>query len=188
MVLDCSDLKKGLKLDIDGVPYLIVDFQFVKPGKGQALYHCKMKNLITGLNLDRTYRSGESFKSADTSEQPMQFLYQDADGFHFMDTQSYEQVALSEDSVGDAKHFLMENMDVSITYFNERPIDITLPNSVNLKITYTEPGVRGNTVSGALKNATVETGYIVKVPLFVEQDEVIRIDTRTGEYIERVKV
>lgn len=184
---DSSDLRKGLKIVIDGNPYIITDFEFSKPGKGQALYRCKLKNMITGYTMDRTYRSGEKFEPANLDEVPMQFLYKDGDGFHFMDTQKYEQIALTEEQVGNAKNFLKENMEVTVLFFESTPIDITLPIFVELQVTKSDPGVRGDTATGATKPATLETGYTIQVPLFVEEGDVLKIDTRTGEYVERVK-
>lgn len=184
---DSSDLRKGLKIVIDGNPYIVTDFQFSKPGKGQALYRCKLKNMMTGYTMDRTYRSGEKFEPANLDEVKMQFLYKDGDGFHFMDTQKYEQIALTEEQVGEAKNFLKENMEVTVLFFGSTPIDITLPIFVELQVTKSDPGVRGDTATGATKPATLETGYVIQVPLFIEEGEVLKIDTRTGEYVERVK-
>jgi len=184
---DSSDLRKGLKIVIDGTPYIVTDFQFSKPGKGQALYRCKLKNMMTGYTMDRTYRSGEKFDPANLDEVKMQFLYKDGDGFHFMDTQKYEQVALTEEQVGEAKNFLKENMEVTVLFFDSTPIDITLPIFVELQVTKSDPGVRGDTATGATKPATLETGYVIQVPLFIEEGDVLKIDTRTGEYVERVK-
>jgi len=184
---DSSDLRKGLKIVIDGTPYIVTDFQFSKPGKGQALYRCKLKNMMTGYTMDRTYRSGEKFEPANLDEVQMQFLYKDGDGFHFMDTQKYEQVALTEEQVGEAKNFLKENMEVTVLFFDSTPIDITLPIFVELQVTKSDPGVRGDTATGATKPATLETGYVIQVPLFIEEGDVLKIDTRTGEYVERVK-
>lgn len=184
---DSSDLRKGLKIVIDGNPYIVTDFQFSKPGKGQALYRCKLKNMMTGYTMDRTYRSGEKFEPANLDEVKMQFLYKDGDGFHFMDTQKYEQVALTEEQVGEARNFLKENMEVTVLFFDSTPIDITLPIFVELQVTKSDPGVRGDTATGATKPATLETGYVIQVPLFIEEGEVLKIDTRTGEYVERVK-
>ncbi len=185
---EASDLRKGLKIMIDGEPYIITEFQFSKPGKGQALYRCKLKNMITGLTMDRTYRSGDKFEPANLEEKRMQYLYNDGDGYHFMDLKNYEQVTLSEDQVGDARNFLKDNMEVDILFFNENvPISIALPNFVELEVTKSDPGVRGDTATGATKPATLETGYTVQVPLFIEEGEVLKIDTRTGQYVERVK-
>ncbi len=185
---DSSDLRKGLKIIIDGQPYIITDFQFSKPGKGQALYRCKLKNMITGYTMDRTYRSGDKFEPANLDERRMQYLYNDGEGYHFMDTKTYDQITLTEDNIGDAKNFLQDNMEVDVLFFNETPISINLPNFVQLKVVKADPGVKGDTATGATKPATLETGYTIQVPLFVEEGDVLKIDTRTGQYVERVKV
>lgn len=186
-VLTASDLRKGLKLEMDGEPYLIVDFEFSKPGKGQALYRCRLKNMITGSQFDRTYRSGDKFNSADLEEQDYQFLYKQDTSYHFMNVSNYEQIELSEAAVGDAVNFLTENRVVSMLLFQGRPIGISLPNFVELKVIQSDPGMKGDTAAGATKPATLETGYVIQVPLFIEEGEVLKIDTRTGTYVERVK-
>jgi elongation factor P len=186
-MLTCSDLRKGTKLMIDGEPHVIVQFDFTKPGKGQALYKCKLRNMITGALFDRTYRSGESFEPASLEERDMQYLYQDDTGYVFMDQKSFEQVTLPEEALGDQKYFLVDNMEVKILMFGERGIGITLPNFVNLRVTQAEPWVKGDTAAGNNKPATVETGYTLQVPSFVEEGILIQIDTRTGEYVTRVK-
>ncbi|MEE4253261.1 MAG: elongation factor P [Desulfuromusa sp.] len=183
----CSDLKKGLKLLIDGEPHVIVQYDFTKPGKGQALYKCKLRNMITGSLFDRTYRSGESFEPASLEERDMQYLYQDDSGHVFMDKKSYEQVILTEETLGDDKYFLIDNMDVEILMYGERAIGISLPNFVNLRVTQSDPWVKGDTAAGNNKPATVETGYTLQVPSFVEEGTLIQIDTRTGSYVTRVK-
>ncbi|MDT8419262.1 MAG: elongation factor P [Desulfuromonadales bacterium] len=183
----CSDLKKGLKILIDGEPHVIVQYDFTKPGKGQALYKCKLRNMISGSLFDRTYRSGESFEPASLEERDMQFLYRDESGYVFMDQKSYEQVTLSEETVGDDKYFLIDNMEVDVLMYGDRGIGITLPNFVNLRVTQSDPWVKGDTAAGNNKPATVETGYTLQVPSFVEEGTLIQIDTRTGEYSTRVK-
>ncbi|PLY06445.1 MAG: elongation factor P [Desulfuromonas sp.] len=183
----CSDLKKGLKLLIDGDPHVIVQYDFTKPGKGQALYKCKLRNMITGALFDRTYRSGESFEPASLEEREMQFLYQDETGYVFMDKKTYDQITLSEETMGDDKYFLIDNMDVEILMYGDRGIGISLPNFVNLRVTQADPWVKGDTAAGNNKPATVETGYTLQVPSFVEEGILIQIDTRTGEYSTRVK-
>lgn len=185
--MTAGDLRKGAKLEIDGEPYLIVDFEFSKPGKGQALYRCRLRNMITGSQFDRTYRSGDKFTAADLEEQEMQYLYNDGKIYHLMNTSSYEQIEMHADQVGDAANFLTENLNVNVLLFQGRPIGITLPNFVELQITKSDPGIKGDTASGATKPATLQTGYVIQVPLFVEEGEVVRIDTRTGQYVERVK-
>ncbi|MDY0212829.1 MAG: elongation factor P [Desulfuromonadaceae bacterium] len=182
-----SDLKKGLKIILDGEPHVVEAFDFIKPGKGQALYKCKLRNMITGTRLDRTYRSGESFEPAPLEERDMQYLYQDEVGYVFMDTKTYEQITLLEQTLGDDRYFLTDNMDVKVLVFNELGIGVTLPNFVNLKVTQSDPWVKGDTAAGNNKPATVETGYTLQVPSFVDEGTLIQIDTRTGEYVTRVK-
>ncbi|RJR19521.1 MAG: elongation factor P [Desulfobacteraceae bacterium] len=184
---NASDLRKGLKILIDKEPYIIVDFQFSKPGKGQALYRCKLKNMINGITLDRTYRSVDTFEQASLEQRAMQYLYQQNNEFCFMDTENYNQVFLSSDQVGDAKNFLTDNLDVEILFFGERAIGITLPNFVNLTVTHAEPWAKGDSVAGDSKPVKVETGYLLRVPPFVQENDKITIDTRTGEYVTRVK-
>lgn len=185
-MLQLTDFRKGTKILIDGQPYTVVDFQHVKPGKGNQFTRTKLKNLITGSNLERTFKSGEKFEEPDLVARTMNFLYKDDSGYNFMDQSNYEQMALSEDEVGDAKNFLIENLEVSVLIFNNRPIGVDVPKAVNLKVVRTEPGVRGNTVTGASKPATLETGHVVQVPLHINEGDVLRVDTRTGEYVERV--
>lgn len=184
---DCSDLRKGLKIEIDGDPYIITQFDFVKPGKGQALYKCKLKNMVTGALIDRTYRSGEKFNEANLEEQEMEFLYADGDEFCFMNTTTYAQEFLTRDQVGDNIDLLKENTPCNVLLFNGKAIDITLPNFIELRVTQTDPWVKGDTATGSTKPATLETGYVVQVPPFVEEGDLLRIDTRTKEYVERVK-
>jgi len=186
-VLTAGELRKGLKIEIDGEPYLILDFEFSKPGKGQALYRCRLKNMITGAQFDRTYRSGDKFDAPDLEEQEIQYLYSDGESYHFMNMSSYEQIEMSAGAVGDASSFLTENLVVNVLLFQGRPIGLTLPNFVDLKIVASAPGIKGDTASGATKPATLDTGHVIQVPLFVEEGETVRIDTRTGQYVERVK-
>ena len=184
---DTSHLRKGLKIEIDGDPYIITQFDFVKPGKGQALYKCKLKNMVTGSQFDRTYRSGEKFNEADLEEHQMEYLYFDGASYCFMNTATYEQEMLTEEQVEDAKGLLKENTVCEVLFFSGTPIGLTMPNFVELKILKADPWVKGDTASGSTKPATLETGYELQVPPFVEEGEKIRIDTRTGEYVERVK-
>ncbi|MFZ7113285.1 MAG: elongation factor P [Desulfatiglandales bacterium] len=184
---NASDLKKGLKLQFDNEPYVIVDFQFSKPGKGQALYRCKIKNMITGSTVDRTFRSVDTFESADLEERKMQYLYNQDDEYFFMDLETYEQIALKADQTGDAKNFLIDNLEVDILLFGDRPIGITLPYFVDLTVTQADPWVKGDSVSGDSKPVTLETGYVLRVPPFIEEGTKITLDTRTGEYVTRVK-
>ena len=171
---------------MDGAPFMVVDFQFVKPGKGTAFTRTKIRNMITGVVLDRTFKCREKLKPADTEDREMQFLYSDGD-FHFMDNRNYEQVSLESNAVGDASNYLTENMMIGVSFFQGRTIGLTLPNFVVLEVIETAPGEKGNTVTGASKPAVVSTGYTVNVPLFVNEGDQLRIDTRTGEYVERVK-
>ncbi len=186
-MLESGDLRKGTKIEIDGDPYIIVQFEFVKPGKGQALYKCKLKNMITGAQFDRTYRSGEKFTPADLEEVTMEYLYFDGENYCFMNNSNYEQEMLSAAQVGDAKTLLKENTVCNVLMFQGRAIGLTLPNFVELRITKAEPWAKGDTASGSTKPATLETGHVVQVPPFVNEGELVRIDTRTGLYVERVK-
>jgi elongation factor P len=185
---DTSDLRKGLKVLIDGQPYIVVEAQFVKPGKGSAFTRTKMKNLLSGGNIERNIRSGEKIEPADIDERQMSFLYKEGDDFVFMDTGSYEQLNVPKETLGDDWQWLKDNMNCHVLFWNNKSIGITLPNFVELKVTHSEPGVKGDTSSGATKPATLETGATINVPLFVNENDVLRIDTRTGEYCERVKV
>ena len=182
-----NEFKGGLKLMIDGDPCSIIENEFVKPGKGQAFNRVKLRNLKTGRVIERTFKSGESAEAADVVELGLQYLYSDGEHWHFMDEASYEQFAASVEAVGDAAQWLKEQDVCGITLWNGAPISVSPPNFVNLRITQTEPGVRGDTASGATKPATLETGAVVKVPLFVDQGELVKIDTRTGEYVSRAK-
>lgn len=182
-----NEFRGGLKVLLDGDPYVIVENEFVKPGKGQAFNRVKFRNLKTGRVIDRTFKSGESIEAADVLETEMQYLYNDGDEWHFMVPETYEQFAAGATAVGDAAHWLKDQDNCQVTLYNGAPLSVTPPNFVELEITETDPGVRGDTATGGTKPATLETGAVVKVPLFIEQGEVIRIDTRTGEYISRVK-
>ncbi len=186
-MLESGDLKKGVKIEIDGDPYVLAQFEFVKPGKGQALYKCKLKNMVTGAQFDRTFRSGEKFKQPDLEEQEMEYLYAEGDQFCFMNMTTYVQEFLTEEQLGDAKDFLKENTVCNILLFEGRPIGISLPIFINLKVEETEPWVKGDTASGDSKPATLETGYVLQVPPFIDKGELLKIDTRTGAYVERVK-
>jgi len=182
-----NEFRKGLKIEIDGEPYLMVDNEFVKPGKGQAFNRVRLKNLIDGRVVDRTYKSGEKVKKADVSEQSMQFLYEQGDEFHFMNTETYEQVSIPRDKIGEAWRYLSDGLICTVLSHNDQPITVEVPNFVVLEITHCEPGVRGDTAQGATKPATLSTGHVVQVPLFIEQGDRLKIDTRTGEYVERAK-
>ena len=182
-----SNLRKGLKVVIDDEPYVVIAFDFTKPGKGQALYRTKLRNMITGTIMDRTYREGETFEPASLEERPMQYLYKEGDHYHFMDNQTYEQIIIGEEALGDAKNFLIENLNVKVLLFREKAIGIELPNFVNLRVIKTELWVKGDTSKADYKPGTVETGYVLRVPPFIVEGELITIDTRTGEYSTRVK-
>ncbi|GIL16548.1 MAG: elongation factor P 2 [Oligoflexia bacterium] len=181
-----ADFKKGLKIMVEGSPYAILDFQHVKPGKGNQFTRTKMRNLLTGQLLERTFKSGERFEVPDVMNKEMSFLYKDDTGYTFMDKESYEQVIMTENQLGEAKNFLTENLDVVILFYNERPVTVDVPKAVNLKVAQTDPGMKGDTVSGATKPATMESGLVVRVPLHINEGDVLRIDTSTGEYVERV--
>ncbi|WAM24804.1 elongation factor P [Myxococcus sp. NMCA1] len=185
-VIDTSEFRKGLKIEIDGEPFEIADFQHVKPGKGSAFVRTTIRSLLTGRVLQPTLKSGEKVGKPDIEEKDMQYLYVQGEEFYFMDTRNYEQTFLGEKVLGDAKNFLKENINVSVLFYNGKAIGVTLPNSVDLKVTQCDPGIRGDTVSGALKPAVLETGYSVNVPLFIEEGDVLKIDTRDGKYLTRV--
>jgi len=184
---NASDLRKNLKIQIDKEPYVIIDFQFSKPGKGQALYRCKLRNMISGVIIDRTYRSVDTFETANLEERKMQYLYSQEDEFHFMDVENYEQSFINAEQAGDAKNFLIDNLEVDMLFFDNRPIGITLPNFVNMVVTKADPWAKGDSVSGDSKPVTLETDYTLRVPPFVEEGTKITVDTRTGEYVTRVK-
>jgi elongation factor P len=184
---NASDLRKGLKIQIDSEPYMVTEFQFSKPGKGQSLYRCKLKNMITGGIISPTYRSGDTFEPAELEERKMQYLYNQENEFCFMDVENYEQTFLSEEQVGDAKDYLTDNLEVDILFFKEQAIGITLPNFVDLTVTKADPWVKGDSVAGDTKPVTVETSYVLRVPPFIEEGDKITVDTRTGEYVTRVK-
>jgi elongation factor P len=184
---DCSNLKKGLKVEIDGEPYVISQFDFVKPGKGQALYKCRLKNMITGSQFDRTFRSGDKFNPANLEEREMEYLYEEGGTFCFMNTATFEQEFLTRDQVVDAIDLLKENTVCNVLFFDNKAISINMPNFVELKIVKADPWAKGDTATNDTKPATLETGYVVQVPAFVNEGETIRVDTRTKAYAERVK-
>ena len=186
-MLSTSDFRNGLKIEIEGEPYAIVEFQHVKPGKGGAFVRTKLKSIKTGSVIDRTFRSGEKFDEPNLEEKEMQYLYASESQYNFMDSKNYEQIALTEEQLGESRKYIKENMNVKILFYNEKPLGVEVPMFVELKIVKTDPGVRGDTATGGAKPATLETGAVIKVPLFMNEGEKIKIDTRTGEYIERVK-
>ena len=186
MALDTSQFRNGFKIELDGEPYSIVYFQHVKPGKGGAFVRTKVKNLKTGRVLDRRFRSGEKVEEADIEDRKMQFLYRDGDQFVFMDSQNYEQTPFTAEQVGEARQFLRENLDVDVLFWRGSPINVELPSFIEAVVAECEPGLKGDTASNVTKPATLETGAVVQVPLFIKEGERIRVDTRSGEYVERV--
>lgn len=184
---DTSAFRKGLKIEIDGKPFEIVEFQHVKPGKGGAFVRTKLKNMINGRVLDQTFRSGEKVDRPDLEEKQMQYLYKDGDKYCLMDNETYDQLFLSEEQMGDSVRFLTENLNVNMLFFNGKPIGIELPMFVELAVADTEPGVKGDTASKVTKPATLETGAVVPVPIFINSGDKIKVDTRTGGYVERAK-
>ncbi len=184
--LDTTAFRRGLKIEIDKEPWEIVEFQHVKPGKGSAFVRTRIKNMLTGRTIDKTFKSGDVVGKPDMEEKEMQYLYREGDHYNFMDNKSYEQTFLTEEQMGEAKSFIKENTTTHILFYNGRAIGVDIPNSMDLKVVKCDPGVRGDTVSGATKPATLETGYVVKVPLFIDEGDVLRIDTRTGEYLTHV--
>ncbi len=182
-----SEFRSGLRIIIDGDPYLVVENEFVKPGKGQAFNRVRIKNLKTGKTVDKTFKSGESVEAADVMDTDMQFLYADGEFWHFMEPDTFEQFAADAKAVGDAKDWITDGDSCLITLWNNEPLIVNAPNFVELEITETDPGVKGDTASGGVKPATLSTGAVVRVPLFVDQGEVIKVDTRSREYVSRVK-
>jgi len=185
-MVELSDFRKGTKVLIDGNPYVVVDFQHVKPGKGNQFTRTKLKNLLTGSNLERTFKSGEKFEIPDVANREMSFLYKEGTQYMFMDKASYDQIGIEGGDLGEATLYLTENLECTVLFFNGKAIGADVPRSVNLKITRTDPGLKGNSVSGGGKPATLETGHVVSVPLHLNEGDVIRVDTDTGKYIERV--
>ena len=188
MAIDTSQFRNGVKIELDGDPFIITYFQHVKPGKGGAFVRTKIKNLKTGRVLDRTFRSGEKVEEADVEERKMQYLYADGDSLVFMDSESYDQIPISGEQVGDGKKYLSENMEVDVLFYRGSALNIELPAFVQLTVTRCDPGLKGDTATGGTKPVTVETGAVVQAPLFIKEGETIRIDTRSGEYVERVNV
>ncbi|MBI3815623.1 MAG: elongation factor P [Nitrospinae bacterium] len=186
-MISTTDFRNNMKIEYEGALYVIVEFQHVNPGNLRAFVRTKMKNMKTGQLLERTFRSGDKFEMPDVEEKQMQFLYKSGDECCFMDTETYEQIFIKEDVLGEGKNFLQENVVVTVMLHNNIPIDVTLPIFVEMKIIKTEPGYRGDTATGASKQAAIETGAVLQVPLFINEGDMIKIDTRTGEYVERVK-
>ena len=183
-----TDFRKNLKVEIENKVYVIVDFQHVNPGKGSAFVRTKLKNLETGQVLERTFKAGvETVGRPNLEEKEVEYMYSDAEFFFFMDQGNFETIQITHDHVGDSKDYLQEQMHLSVLYYNNKPISIDLPNFVELKVAQTDPGLKGDTASGGMKKAVMETGLQVNVPLFIKEEELLKIDTRTGEYVERVK-
>jgi len=184
--MDTSDIRKGLKMMVDGQPYVVIEFQFVKPGKGQAFTRVKIRNMATGAVLERTYKSGEKLEPADVEEKQLQFIYPEGQDFVFMDAGTGEQITVPGEKIGDDSRWLSDGMSVDVTLFKGLPIGISLPPHVVLQIVSSEPGIKGDTASGATKPATLSTGAVVNVPLFVQEGEWVKVDTADGKYLERV--
>lgn len=183
---ETSDFKKGLKIMIEGKPYVIVDFQHVKPGKGNQFTRTKMRNMLTGQNLESTFKSGEKFEVPNVENKEMSFLYKDDSGYNFMSQETYEQIAMSDEDLGESKYYLTEGLKVVILFYNEKAVACDVPKAVNLKVEKSDPGIKGDRVTGATKPAVMETGLTVNVPLHINEGDVLRVDSTTGEYVERV--
>jgi len=181
-----ADIKNGVVLNIDGQLWAVIEFQHVKPGKGGAFVRTKMKNVVSGKTVDRTFNAGAKIETENVDRQDFQYLYADGDSYVFMDVSDYDQIHVPATVVGDAVNFMLENQNVTIALHNGNPLYVELPASVTLEITYTEPGLQGDRSTGGTKNATVETGYQIQVPLFLEQGTKVKVDTRTGDYLGRV--
>ena len=181
-----SDFRKGLRVEFDGDPYLVVECEFRKPGKGSAIYTLKVKNLLNGRVLEKTFRSGDSISGVDCHDQKMQYIFNDTKDWHFMDPENYEQYAVSKEQLGDLWKYLVEEMMCEVTFYNGNPITVTPPNHVELEVEYCEPGAKGNTATNVTKPAKVQTGAEIQVLIFIKIGDVLKVDTRTGDYIERV--
>jgi elongation factor P len=184
---EMSDIRKNLKIVLDGAPWTVVEFQFVKPGKGQAFTRTRVKNLLTGNVVERTFKSNESLEKADIEEKQYSFSYKEGDSYVFMETHTFDQLHLNAEQIGDAVQFMQDGMLVDVLFWNEKPIGVTPPTFVELKVVETEPGFKGDTSTNTLKPAKMETGATVMVPLFISEGETLKVDTRTGEYVERVR-
>jgi elongation factor P len=185
-MISTGDLKKGVTIEIDGVPHTIIEWQHVKIGRGGAIVRIKFKNLKTGAIFDRTYDAGERFPRAYLDRRTVVYQYNDGDQYYFMDTDNFETVQLSAEQLGDARYYLLDGMKLDVISYKDEPLDVELPTTVDLKVTYTEPGFKGDTATGGTKPAELETGLTVQVPLFVTNGETIRVKTDTGTYVERV--
>lgn len=185
-MINVGEIKKGIMIELDGQLQQIIDFQHIKMGRGSAQIRLKMRNVRTGQITDRSFQATEKFQRVRLDHRTVQYLYNDGDQYHFMDTESFDQITLTRDVLDDAVNYLKENINLELLSYNEQPLGVELPITVDLKIEHTEPGFKGDTATGGTKPATVETGLVVQVPLFVNQGETIRVDTRTGTYLERV--
>lgn len=185
-MFETRDFRRGLKIEINGDPFVIVDFQHHNPGKGAAVTRTRVRNLRTGQVLDQTFKSGEKVGRPDLDERTMQYLYSDSNGFHFMDTENFEQVSLGADEVGDARLYLLENAKIKVLNFQGKPIAVDIDTFVELKVVETQPGIRGDTATGGSKPAKMETGLVVTVPFHINEGDILRIDTRDGQYQDRV--
>lgn len=185
-MINAGEIKKGIIIELDGQLYQIGDFQHIKMGRGSAQVRLKLRNVKSGGNVERTFQAGEKFARVRLDHRTVQFQYSDGDLYHFMDTETFDQVALTGEQLGDAANYLMDGLNLEVLSHNDEPIGVELPITVDLEVTETEPGFRGDTATGGTKPATVATGLVVQVPLFVNQGETIRVDTRTGSYLERV--
>ena len=184
-MISSNDFRNGVTIELDGAVFSVIEFQHVKPGKGSAFVRTKLRNVKTGAVVERTFNAGERLTRAHLERREMQYLYANGDEYTFMDTESFEQVTLSPTELGDALHFLKENMTIALMQYQGTTIGVDLPNSVELKVVETDPGLRGDTATGGTKPATLETGYVVRVPLFIENGDVLIVDTRSGEYLSR---
>ena len=180
-----GDLRPGVKVELDGIPYVVTDNQWVKHGKGGAFMRTKLKNMKTGGIIDRTFRTEEKLQKAEVEDRKVQFLYHDGDAYHFMDTESFDQFMMDEKQLGEASGFLKDGMVISVMSYRGEPVDVALPTFVELRVVETEPGFRGDTASGGSKPAKVETGAVIQVPLFINIGDLLRVDTRSGSYVER---
>ena len=185
-MISTGDLKKGLTIEFEGQPCAIIEWQHVKIGRGGAIVRMKLRNLRSGAIFDRTCDAGDKFRRLALDRSTVTYQYQDEDQYHFMDTSTFEDIVLSEKQLGDAKSYLIDNLELDIVGYNDEPISVELPEKIVLRITYTEPGFKGDTATGGTKPATTETGLVVQVPLFVTNDDLIRVNTSTGAYVERV--
>lgn len=186
MIVPTSEFRKGLKILLDNEPFTIVEFQHVKPGKGGAFVRTRVKSLVSGNVLDRTFRSGDKVEIPEMEEKEMQFMYKEGVNYYFMDVNTYDQLFVEEENLGDAKNYLKEGLTINVSFYKGKAIGVDLPNFVDLKIVNTEPGIKGDTAQNATKPAELESGFVLQVPLFVEEGDAVKIDTRSGQYITRV--